>query len=92
MSKRNRENRARKQKAKFAKRLNPSSPPIPAGLIGDSPEAVRARTRLAISVPFMFLAQKNPYTPGMELPDGSIIVGENTNTKAMFRATSCLNS
>jgi hypothetical protein len=81
MSRRNRENRARKQTAKTAKRHKPSIPPIPAGFIGNGPDAVRARTRLAISMPFMLLAKDNPYTPGMELPYGSIVVGENTNTQ-----------
>lgn len=74
MSKRNRENRARKVKA----RKPPKPYALPAyarGFEGNGFESVEARKRLAMMIPIMWLADRTPYTEGLELPKGSLIVG-----------------
>jgi hypothetical protein len=70
MSKRNRENRARKQ----AKRAKPKAPSLEDVFVGNSARAVRARRRFGIMMPFFWLADRTPFVPGMELQPGSIIV------------------
>jgi hypothetical protein len=85
MSKRNRENRARKQKVAAQKRR--SSPPNSGGVPPMPPEFAdpQVRRRFAILLPFIHVAQKYPYTPDVELPDGSFIVGANTPKKGYIR-------
>lgn len=77
MSKRNRENRAAKKRA-AAKRAPKRSdmPPEVQAFAGTHPEAVQARRRFGILMPFMWLAERQPFTPGMDLPDGSLIIGK----------------